>query len=164
MRVGLSSRRTRGKTSAHRDRGRHLGCPALITRDGGLPKAGAGRRWSANREMSAAGEIARARVADERADYAKRAERTRKEPRHRTQPMDFYARAYRRIFGGSRWIGRRLMILLAHPFGNANVRAVLSVLDTGRVLANSYRPCWSNASPLMHELPSNCVRNWRGRL
>ena len=48
------------------------------------------------------------------------------------------------------------MILLTHPFGNANVRAVLSALDQDGLLAKFVTALgWSNASPLVHELPSN---------
>ena len=46
------------------------------------------------------------------------------------------------------------MVLLAHPFGNANVRAVLSALDQAELLAKFVTALgWSNASPLVHELP-----------
>lgn len=48
------------------------------------------------------------------------------------------------------------MVLLAHPFGNANVRAVLSALDQAGLLAKFVTALgWSNASPLVHELPAN---------
>ena len=48
------------------------------------------------------------------------------------------------------------MILLAHPFGNANVRAILSALDQAGLLAKFVTALgWSNASPLVHELPPN---------
>ena len=48
------------------------------------------------------------------------------------------------------------MILLAHPFGNANVRAVLSALDQAGLLAKFVTALgWSNASPLVNELPAN---------
>lgn len=48
------------------------------------------------------------------------------------------------------------MVLLAHPFGNANVRAVLRALDDAGLLAKFVTALgWSNASPLVHELPSN---------
>ena len=48
------------------------------------------------------------------------------------------------------------MILLAHPFGNANVRAVLSALDQAGLLAKFVTALgWSNASPLLHDLPAN---------
>jgi glycosyltransferase involved in cell wall biosynthesis len=48
------------------------------------------------------------------------------------------------------------MILLTHPFGNANVRAVLSALDQARLLAKFVTALgWSNSSPLVHALPAN---------
>jgi glycosyltransferase involved in cell wall biosynthesis len=48
------------------------------------------------------------------------------------------------------------MILLAHPFGNANVRAVLSALDQAGLLAKFVTALgWSNASPLVDLLPPN---------
>jgi glycosyltransferase involved in cell wall biosynthesis len=48
------------------------------------------------------------------------------------------------------------MILLAHPFGNANVRAVLSALNQAGLLAKFVTALgWSNTSPLVHELPPN---------
>jgi glycosyltransferase involved in cell wall biosynthesis len=46
------------------------------------------------------------------------------------------------------------MVLLAHPFGNANVRAVLSALDQAGLLAKFVTALgWSNTSPLVQELP-----------
>jgi glycosyltransferase involved in cell wall biosynthesis len=48
------------------------------------------------------------------------------------------------------------MILLVHPFGNANVRAVLSALDHAGLLAKFVTSLgWSNASPFVHALPAN---------
>jgi glycosyltransferase involved in cell wall biosynthesis len=48
------------------------------------------------------------------------------------------------------------MILLAHPFGNANVRAVLNALDQAGLLAKFVTALgWSNASPLVREFPPN---------
>ena len=48
------------------------------------------------------------------------------------------------------------MILLAHPVGNANVRAVLSALDQAGLLTKFVTALgWSNTSPLVHELPPN---------
>src|SRR5450432_1945819 len=48
------------------------------------------------------------------------------------------------------------MILLAHPVGNANVRAVLGALDHAGLLARFVTALgWSNASPFVRELPSN---------
>jgi len=48
------------------------------------------------------------------------------------------------------------MILLTHPFGNANVRAVLEALDHHALLAQFVTALgWSNSSPLLHVLPAN---------
>jgi len=48
------------------------------------------------------------------------------------------------------------MILLAHPFGNQNVRAVLGALDQAGLLAKFVTALgWSRASPLLHRLPPN---------
>ena len=48
------------------------------------------------------------------------------------------------------------MILLTHPFGNANVRAVLSAVDHHALLAQFVTALgWSNSSPLLHVLPAN---------
>ena len=48
------------------------------------------------------------------------------------------------------------MILLTHPFGNANVRAVLSTLDHANLLAKFITTLgWSEDSPLLHALPEN---------
>jgi len=48
------------------------------------------------------------------------------------------------------------MILLAHPIGNANVRAVLRALDEAGLLAKFVTALgWSDASPLVQGLPPN---------
>lgn len=48
------------------------------------------------------------------------------------------------------------MILLAHPVGNENVRAVLGGLDQAGLLAKFVTTVgWSNASSLVHQLPPN---------
>jgi glycosyltransferase involved in cell wall biosynthesis len=48
------------------------------------------------------------------------------------------------------------MILLAHPFGNANVRAVLNALDRAGLLAKFVTTLgWSNTSPFLQALPEN---------
>ncbi len=48
------------------------------------------------------------------------------------------------------------MILLTHPFGNANVRAVLDALDHHALLAQFVTALgWSNSSPLVHALPAS---------
>ncbi len=80
---------------------RHLGVPCIITRDGGLPEAG-GRQALVCEPGDVAG-LAKlleqaARMSEP--EYAERAEHTRKELAVELEPMDFYARAYRRIFRG----------------------------------------------------------------
>lgn len=48
------------------------------------------------------------------------------------------------------------MILLTHPFGNANVRAVLNALDGADRLAKFITTLgWSNSSPFLQALPEN---------
>ena len=48
------------------------------------------------------------------------------------------------------------MILLTHPFGNANVRAVLHALDAAGLLAKFVTTLgWSTSSPLVQALPEN---------
>ena len=48
------------------------------------------------------------------------------------------------------------MILLTHPFGNANVRAVLDALDRHDLLAQFVTALgWSASSPLLQALPAN---------
>lgn len=80
---------------------RHLGVPCIITRDGGLPEAG-GRQALVCEPGDVAG---LAKLLEQAAqmsepEYAERAERTRKELAGELEPMDFYARAYRRILRG----------------------------------------------------------------
>lgn len=80
---------------------RHLGVPCIITRDGGLPEAG-GRQALVCEPGDVAG-LAKlleqaARMSE--TEYAERAEHTRKELAVELEPMDFYARAYRRILRG----------------------------------------------------------------
>jgi len=53
------------------------------------------------------------------------------------------------------------MILLVHPFGNANVRAVLAALDRTERLAKFLTTLgWSNSSPFLQALPEN----WRAEM
>lgn len=48
------------------------------------------------------------------------------------------------------------MILLTHPFGNANVRGVLSALDHADLLAKFVTTLgWSDSSPLVQAMPEN---------
>ena len=80
---------------------RHLGVPCIITRDGGLPEAG-GRQALICEPADVLG-LARlleqaAQMSD--AEYAERAQRTREELATELEPMEFYARAYRRVLQG----------------------------------------------------------------
>ena len=48
------------------------------------------------------------------------------------------------------------MILVTHPFGNANVRAVLNALDHADLLAKFVTTLgWSTSSPFVHAMPEN---------
>jgi glycosyltransferase involved in cell wall biosynthesis len=80
---------------------RHLGVPCIITRDGGLPEAG-GRQaliCEPNDVTGLARLLEQAAQMGE-AEYAERAQRTRAELATELEPMEFYARAYRRILQG----------------------------------------------------------------
>jgi len=56
------------------------------------------------------------------------------------------------------------MILLPHPFGNANVRAVLAALDRANRLAKFVTTVgWSNSSPLVQMLPVDIAAQLRRR-
>ncbi|HEV3409324.1 MAG TPA: glycosyltransferase [Chthoniobacterales bacterium] len=80
---------------------RHLGVPCIITRDGGLPEAG-GRQaliCQPNDPKGLAALLEQAASMDE-AEYVERATRTREELGGELEPMDFYARSYRRIVHG----------------------------------------------------------------
>lgn len=81
---------------------RHLGVPCIITRDGGLPEAG-GRQaliCEPNDPVALARLLERAATMDE-AEYAERARRTREELATELEPIEFYARSYRRIYHGA---------------------------------------------------------------
>jgi glycosyltransferase involved in cell wall biosynthesis len=80
---------------------RHLGVPCIITRDGGLPEAG-GRQaliCEPNDVTGLARLLEQAAQMGE-AEYAERAQRTRAELATELEPMEFYARTYRRILQG----------------------------------------------------------------
>ena len=80
---------------------RSLGVPCIITRDGGLPEAGGAQALvcepGAPRDLATLLEQA-SRMSE--TEYGERATRTREELAHELEPMDFYARAYRRSLGG----------------------------------------------------------------
>ena len=80
---------------------RHLGVPCIITRDGGLPEAG-GRQALVCEPGDVGGLVKLLEQAAQmsESEYAERAERTRNELATELEPMDFYARAYRRILRG----------------------------------------------------------------
>ena len=81
---------------------RSLGVPCIITRDGGLPEAG-GRQAlicePANPKALVA--LLEQAAAMSEAEYGARAARTRDELGTELEPIEFYARAYRRIVHGS---------------------------------------------------------------
>jgi glycosyltransferase involved in cell wall biosynthesis len=81
--------------------GRHLGVPCIITRDGGLPEAG-GRQALICEPGDVAGlaKLLEQAAQMSEAEYAERAQRTREELAVELEPMEFYARAYRRILQG----------------------------------------------------------------
>jgi glycosyltransferase involved in cell wall biosynthesis len=80
---------------------RHLGVPCIITRDGGLPEAG-GRQALICEPGDVVGlaKLLEQAAQMSQPEYAERAERTRQELATELEPMDFYARAYRRILRG----------------------------------------------------------------
>ena len=77
---------------------RHLGVPCIITRDGGLPEAG-GRQALSCEPGDVAGLAKLLEQASQmsEAEYAERAHLTREELAIELEPIEFYARAYRRI-------------------------------------------------------------------
>ena len=79
---------------------RSLGVPAIITRDGGLPEAGGKQALicEPNNPRHLAALLEQAAAMDE-AEYAERATRTRDELATELEPIEFYARAYRRLAG-----------------------------------------------------------------
>ena len=77
---------------------RHLGVPCIITRDGGLPEAG-GRQalvCEPNDPVALARLLEQAAAMSE-AEYAERVAHTRDDLAQELEPMDFYAREFRRI-------------------------------------------------------------------
>jgi glycosyltransferase involved in cell wall biosynthesis len=80
---------------------RSVGVPCIITRDGGLPEAG-GRQALVCEPGDTSGLASLLEQASRMSEteYAERATRTRAELAAELEPMDFYARAYRRILHG----------------------------------------------------------------
>jgi glycosyltransferase involved in cell wall biosynthesis len=77
---------------------RHLGVPCIITRDGGLPEA-AGRQAliCEPADPAALARLLEAAAAMSEAEYAERASRTREELATELEPIEFYAREFRRL-------------------------------------------------------------------
>ena len=79
---------------------RHLGVPCIITRDGGLPEAGGAQALICEpNDPAALARLLEQAAAMSEAEYAQRANRTRGELAMELQPMEFYAREFRRIAG-----------------------------------------------------------------
>jgi glycosyltransferase involved in cell wall biosynthesis len=80
---------------------RNLGVPCIITRDGGLPEAGGQHALicEPNNPQALAKLLEQAATMSE-AEYAERATRTREELAKELEPIEFYARSYRRIVRG----------------------------------------------------------------
>jgi glycosyltransferase involved in cell wall biosynthesis len=82
---------------------RHLGVPCIITRDGGLPEAGGKQALICEpAEPAALAKLLERAASVNETEYALRAQRTRAELEAELEPMEFYARAYRRILEGKR--------------------------------------------------------------
>ena len=79
---------------------RNLGVPCIITRDGGLPEAGGRQALICEpNDPHALANLLQQAAAMSEVEYADRATRTREELATELEPMEFYARAYRRIGG-----------------------------------------------------------------
>ena len=80
---------------------RHLGVPCIITRDGGLPEAGGQQALICEPgDVTGLAKLLEQAAQMSEAEYAERAQRTREELATELEPMEFYARAYRRILQG----------------------------------------------------------------
>jgi glycosyltransferase involved in cell wall biosynthesis len=77
---------------------RNLGVPCIITRDGGLPEAGGDQALVCEPDdpLALANLLEQAARMSE-TEYAERARRTREELARELEPIDIYARSYRRI-------------------------------------------------------------------
>lgn len=77
---------------------RHLGVPCIITRDGGLPEAGGRQALICEpADPAALARLLEQAAAMSEPEYAERARRTREELATELEPMEFYARSYRRL-------------------------------------------------------------------
>ncbi|HEX8679992.1 MAG TPA: glycosyltransferase, partial [Chthoniobacterales bacterium] len=81
---------------------RSLGVPCIITRDGGLPEAGGRQALICEpADPKALAALLEEAAAMSETEYTERARRTRDELATELEPIEFYARAYRRIVHGS---------------------------------------------------------------
>ena len=79
---------------------RHLGVPCIITRDGGLPEAGGSQALICEpNDPAVLARLLEQAAAMNETEYAERAARTRDELATELEPIEFYARAYRRLVG-----------------------------------------------------------------
>ena len=77
---------------------RHLGVPCIITRDGGLPEAGGAQALICEpNNPEALARLLEQAAAMSESEYAERAQRTREELATELEPMEFYAREFRRL-------------------------------------------------------------------
>jgi glycosyltransferase involved in cell wall biosynthesis len=80
---------------------RHLGVPCIITRDGGLPEAGGAQALICEpNNPEALARLLEQAAAMSETEYAARAQRTREELASELEPMEFYAREFRRLVRG----------------------------------------------------------------
>ncbi len=80
---------------------RNLGVPCIITRDGGLPEAGGRQALICEPgDVPGLARLLEEAVRMNEGEYVERARRTRDELATELEPMEFYARAYRRILQG----------------------------------------------------------------
>jgi glycosyltransferase involved in cell wall biosynthesis len=77
---------------------RHLGVPCIITRDGGLPEAGGAQALICEpNDPPALAQLLEMAAGMSESEYAERAQRTREELSRELEPIEFYARSYRRL-------------------------------------------------------------------
>ncbi len=131
---------------------RNLGVPCIITRDGGLPEAGGRQALICEpNDPRALAELLQQAAAMSETEYAERATPHARRTRHRAGANGILRPG---LSAHCRPRGSPKMILLAHPFGNANVRAVLAALHEAGLLAKYFTTLgWSNERALRASWP-----------
>ncbi len=82
---------------------RHLGVPCIITRDGGLPEAGGAQALICEpNDPPALAKLLEQAAAMSESEYVERATRTREELAAELEPIEFYAREFRRMVDARR--------------------------------------------------------------